>query len=309
MQEKLDEIFQAVVADFDENPKELIAVVGPTCTGKTDLAISLAKHYGCEIINADSRLIFQEMNIGTAKPSEAELAEVPHHLVNILSPEFQYSAAKYQKDFDQVFIEISRQRQDYPKAIVVGGTGLYLRTALENLDMPDVGANQELRDQIKSKFNTEGLTAIVDELLEKDPGAAALVDLKNHVRVMRALETVILAGKPLAELRKKLSKDRYDVAYYGLNFESRRKLYDLINKRVIIMSRRGLVHEVEALLNKYGQTNTILGTIGYSEICEYLSGEGSLSASLRKIQKNTRRYAKKQMTWFKSNRKIKWFFR
>ncbi len=280
------EIFDTIMEQVSAEPKELIAIVGPTCTGKTDLAIKLAKELDVEIINADSRLIFSEMNIGTAKPSDAELAEVKHHLVNIKSPDVRYSAAQYQRDFDQVYMSLAQGAgSKQPRAIVVGGTGLYLKTALENLNLPPVGSDPELREELKEKLNTQGLKTLVDELLEMDPEASGLVDLKNHVRVIRALETVILSGKKLNELRRKFESNRYDVSYFGLNYENRRDLYDLINKRVVIMSRRGLVHEVEALFEKYGATDTLMGTIGYGEIYEYLQGDGSLSAALRKIQK------------------------
>ncbi len=316
-----------------QQPAELIAIVGPTASGKTDLTLALAEKLGLEIINADSRVIYQEMNIGTAKPSAEELARVKHHLVDIKSPFERYSAAEYQRDFDQVMIYRSianmseAQKHDVshvsaipreaknphaatkPRAIVVGGTGLYLRAALEDLDLPGIASDPELRAQIKSKFETQGLNALVNELLEMDPQASGLVDLQNHVRVMRALESVILSGKSLAQLRRKLDKHRYDVLYLGLNYSDRSSLYAGIDSRVHKMIEVGLVEEVHDLLTKYGATETLNSTIGYAEIIEHLNGDINLDQAIAKIQQATRNYAKRQITWFNSNKRINWLYR
>ncbi len=290
---------------IDTSRKKLIALVGPTCTGKTDTAIALAQALNAEIINADSRLIFKEMNIGTAKPFPDELAMIKHHLVDIRSITENYSAGDYQKDFDLVVSEIWK-RDPEKKIIVVGGTGLYLRAALENLELPEFSMDEALRQEL----NEKPLPELLNMLSILDPEALNLLDIQNKVRVIRALELVSISGKPLAELRSKSSEPRYETVYLGLDFEKRRELYDLINLRVIKMIRRGLVHEVEGLINKYGRVRTIDSTIGYREIADYLNGEiDSLNEARRRIQLRTRRYAKKQMTWFRSNRDIKWFYR
>ncbi len=297
-------------------PSELIAIVGPTATGKTDIALRLAEELGLEIINADSRVIYQEMNIGTAKPSAEELARVKHHLVNIKSPTERYSAAEYQRDFDSVILSSSLTLTTgyakdplKPRAIVVGGTGLYIRAALDNLDMPGISPDAELRAKIKSKFETQGLNALVDELLAMDPEASGLVDLKNHVRVMRALESVMLSGKSLSELRRKLDNNRYDALYLGLNYTDRAELYKGIDSRVIKMIDAGLLNEVRELLTKYGEIDTLNATIGYAEMVEHLQGKTTLDQAIAKIQQATRNYAKRQITWFKSNTKLNWFYR
>ena len=298
---------ESILNYIDSSSKKLIAVLGPTCTGKSDIAIAIAKHIDAEIINCDSRLIFQQMNIGTAKPSEEELGEVKHHLVNIRKPDEIYSAANYRKDFDEI-IDAHRDADGNlnKKFVVVGGTGLYAKAALENLNMPETGSNTELREEVKAK-ETEELAQMLKEL---DPKAYLQVDMDNKVRLIGAIELVKDSGKTLAQIRSKASEDRYDTCYLALNFERRRALYDLINARVIRMIRKGLVHEVEALLNKYGETQTLMSTIGYKEIISYLKGEkASLSEARREIQLKTRRYAKKQMTWFRANPKIKWFYR
>lgn len=293
-----------MVLDLHQKPTDIIAIVGPTCTGKTSLAIRLARKLNLEIINADSRLVFDEMNIGTAKPKQEELNQIRHHLINIRKPDQRYSAGAYQRDFDAIMEQfLSEKNMSKPKAIVVGGTGLYLKAALGNLDMPDVEGDSVLRDELRSK-DLDELYVMLNEL---DPEALNTIDAKNKIRVIRAIE-ILKTGAPckLSELRKKSSEDRYEVKYFGLNLEPRRTLYDLINKRVVTMVKSGLVYEVESLFNKYGATETLMSTIGYPEMYEYLCKRCTLNEAIRLIQRKTRRYAKRQITWFKSNPKIKW---
>jgi tRNA dimethylallyltransferase len=297
-------IIDSILNYIDTSPKKLITILGPTCTGKTDIAIELAKKFKTEIINADSRLIFKEMDIGTAKPSCDELKRVKHHLVNFKSMTEAYSAGDYQKDFDNVVKNIWNLDLD-KKIILVGGTGLYIKAALENLEMPAVNTNQALRDEL----NQKSLEELLLMLQEKDSGALALIDIQNKVRVIRALELVISTGKPLRELRTKSQEPRYDSLYVGLDFKRREDLYDLINARVLRMIERGLVDEVKALINKYGRVKTIDSTIGYREVADYLSGILSLDEAINQIQLRTRRYAKRQMTWFRANSEIQWFYR
>ncbi len=280
-----------VLKDLESNPRELIAIVGPTCTGKTDLSIALAKELNLPVINADSRLIYQEMNIGTAKPTDDELKQVPHHLVNIRKPNETYSAGDYRRDFDAVISGFPEKR-----AIVVGGTGLYLRSALENLEMPAISRNDSLRQILETK----NLGELVDQLDELDSQARNEVDIKNKIRVIRAIEILKASGKPLSESRSKASTNRYQVNYYGLNFHNRQALYDLIDLRVTKMMDAGLLQEVEALVANYGVTQTLLATIGYKEMISYINGETSLDSAIDLIRKRTRNYAKRQITWFKN---------
>jgi tRNA dimethylallyltransferase len=297
-------ITDSILNYIDTSPKKLITIVGPTCTGKTDIAIELAEKFKTEIINADSRLIFKEMNIGTAKPSFNELERVRHHLVNLKSITEAYSAGDYQKDFDSV-VENIRKLDPERKIIVVGGTGLYIKAALENLEMPAVNINQALRDEL----NQKSLDELLLMLKENDSNALALIDIQNKIRVIRALELVISTGKPLSELRTKSPKPRYDSLYLGLDFKQREDLYNLINERVLRMMECGLVDEVKALIGKYGRVKTIDSTIGYREVADYLSGLISLDEAVSQIQLRTRRYAKRQMTWFRANPEIQWFYR
>ncbi len=303
----LDAIFTAIKS----SSAEFIAVVGPTCTGKTGLSLEIAEKFQIPVINADSRLIFAEMNIGTAKPNLHELERAKHYLIDLKKPNQDYSAGDYRNDFDELVQNLRAQKQSTGGnelnskvlAVVVGGTGLYLRSALENLDMPDVSRDKDLREEL-NQLELEDLQKMLENL---DPEAPNQVDMPNKVRVIRAIEIVKNSGKALAENRSKKSEPRYQVKYIGLNFSSRRKLYDLINYRVIKMIKKGLVHEAEALLEKYGRTQVLESTIGYKEILGYFDGQYSLSEARRRIQKNTRVYAKRQMTWFKQNQAIEWF--
>lgn len=287
-----------ILEDKKKYPQNFIVVVGPTCTGKTDLSIAIAESLKLPIINADSRLIFAEMNIGTAKPSPEELNQATHYLVNIKKPNETYSAGDYRKDFDMVVRELNQ------KAIVVGGTGLYIRTALENLDMPEVNTDENLRAELKNL----SLEDLRKKLFILDPNAGVQVDLNNPIRIIRAIEIISISGKPLEDNRNKALENRYSSRFYGLNFHKRQNLYDLIDKRVIRMIDQGLVQEVKELIDRYGISRTLMSTIGYKEIIEHLQGQYSLEEAITQIQKKTRNYAKRQITWFKANPDIQWLY-
>ncbi len=300
-QAHLEYILNDVRKNHCKSSCELIAIVGPTCTGKTDLSIALAQELKIPIINADSRLIYGEMNIGTAKPSQQELELVPHYLVNIRKPNESYSAGDYRKDFDKV---ISTLNPGSNKAIVVGGTGLYLRSALDNLEMPNINRDEGLRNELKHK-SLEELVAILHKL---DSVAHQQLDIQNKIRIIRAIEIIKHSGKPLLDNRSKSSENRYNTAFYGLNFRNRDTLYGLINTRVVRMIDQGLVAEVESLLKQYGATATMLATIGYKEIIAYVQEEYSLDEAIALIQQRTRNYAKRQLTWFRSNSTVQWLY-
>lgn len=293
MSKKLIEKLNNLDCDFT---KKIISVVGATCTGKTNLSIALAEHLGLEIINADSRLIFEGMNIGTAKPSLEERRGIKHHLIDIRKPDQIYSSGEYRRDFDKLL----EGRDD--RFVVVGGTGMYLRAALENLDMPEISTDVEMRAELEQK----DLTELCAELKELDPEACEIVDTQNIRRVSRALEIIKLSGKKFSELRQKHENDRYEVSAIGISFDDRELLYDLINKRVHKMIEMGLVDEVQSLVNQYGKPKTLTNTIGYGEIIQYLNKDLSLDEAIALIQKKTRNYAKRQITWFKSNPRIQW---
>lgn len=288
---------------IDQRPTELICILGPTCTGKTDLSLALAQSLNLPIINADSRLIFAEMNIGTAKPSQEEFSLAPHYLVNIKKPNQNYSAGEYRKDFDKSYEDIKENfSSNQVHGIVVGGTGLYIRSALENLEMPDVDKDSELRNEL----NNLSLDKLIDLLNELDPNAHEELDTKNKIRIIRAIEIIKGTGKTLKESRGKNINPRYRVNYFGLNFSDRKALYNLINKRVLKMIDKGLIAEVVDLIEKYGVSQTLNSTIGYKEIIQYLNGKCNLNEAIETIQKNTRLYAKRQITWFNKNQDIIW---
>lgn len=291
-----------ILEKINTNPKELICILGPTCTGKTDLSLRLAQEFNIPIINADSRLIFLEMDIGTAKPSEEEISSVRHYLINIKSPNQSYSAGEYRKDFDKSFEEIKKINSSKPRAIVVGGTGLYIKSALENLDMPNISRDPKLREEL----NNLDLNSLLILLNELDPEAEKDLDIKNKIRIIRAIEIIKGTGKTLKESRGKNLSHRYEVAYFGLNFSQRETLYNLINIRVLKMINKGLVEEVKTLITKYGISETLSSTIGYKEIIEYLKNRCSMDDAIAQIQQNTRQYAKRQMTWFNKNQDIIW---
>lgn len=276
---------------------KVIAVVGATASGKTSYAIDLARKIGGEIISADSRLVYKGMDIGTAKPTIEEMQGIPHYMIDVVEPEFNYSAGLYAKEAKRCIEDIV-SRGKVP--IVVGGTGLYYRVLLENYDLPDVKPDYELRENLY-KYSCEEL---LEMLLNLDEKAGNSVEKNDKKKLIRYIEIIKLTGKPLDLARGKRDKE-FDVEWIGLNFP-REILYDRINKRVDQMIELGLVEETQELLEKHGRISNITDTIGYREIISYLDGELSLDDAKDKLKQNTRNYAKRQLTWFRKNEEIKW---
>lgn len=276
---------------------KVIAVVGATASGKTAYAIDLARKIGGEIISADSRLVYKGMDIGTAKPTIEEMQGIPHYMIDVVEPEFNYSAGLYAKEAKRCIEDIV-SRGKVP--IVVGGTGLYYRVLLENYDLPDVKPDYELRENLY-KYSCEELLEMLFNLDEK---AGNSVERNDKKKLIRYIEIIKLTGKPLDLARGKRDKE-FDVEWIGLNFP-REILYDRINKRVDQMIELGLVEETQELLEKHGRISNITDTIGYREIISYLDGELSLDDAKDKLKQNTRNYAKRQLTWFRKNEEIKW---
>lgn len=272
---------------------KVIAIAGPTASGKTKLAIELAQKLDTEIISADSRLVYKGFDIGTAKPDKAEQELVKHHLIDVVEPEVDYSVADFADEARKVIADL-HSRGKVP--IVAGGTGLYFRILLENYSLPRIEANPELRNKL------EGMPT--DELFEKlkqlDSVSAESIHPNNRVRVIRALEVSMLLGKPFSEV-KGVKENEYEVEWIFPEIHSREELYDRINKRVDIMIESGLVEETKSLLEKHGRIKNLVNTIGYQEIIAYLDGVMSLDESAELIKQNTRRYAKRQLTWFRRN--------
>ena len=272
---------------------KVIAVVGPTASGKTKFAVELAQKIGGEIISADSRLVYKGFDIGTAKPSIEERGGIPHYMIDIAEPEEDYSAGLYANEAKKVINDI-RSRGKIP--IVAGGTGLYINILLMNYDLPKVEPDYELREQLRAQEDLSGILAAID------PAAAQNIDKNDRKKLIRAIEIVKKTGRPLAP---KINNPEYDVEWIGLNYP-RDVLYERINMRVDEMINSGLVDETKKLLQKHGRIPNLLYTIGYQEVIQYLDGEFTLEGAVDKLKQNTRRYAKRQLTWFRKNPEIKW---
>ncbi len=289
--------------DTDKKPK-IIAIVGPTASGKTNISIEVAKRLNGEIISADSRLVYKDFDIGTAKPAVEEMSVIPHYLINIEFPSKTYTVNRYKKDADKKIKEILFNKKI---PIVVGGTGFYVKALLEGLNIPDVEPDEKFRKEMIDFVKEKGREALYQKLCETDFVMAEKLYPQDSFRIIRALEVQRATGKRMSEIQT-LSVPEYNVFYFGLNAENRDFLYERINHRVRIMLKQGLLAEVEELIKRYGRTNSLLKTLGYKEICEYIDGIYSLEEATAKIQQNTRKFAKRQLTWFRANKKINWFF-
>ena len=277
--------------------KKVIAVVGPTACGKTDTAVRIAEEIGGEIVSADSRLVYKGFNIAVSKPSMEERGGVAHHLIDIVEPEFDYSAGNFCDDAEKAIEDII-SRGKIP--IVAGGTGLYFRVLLENYNLPRVKADYDLRTELDLKSKEE----LLAELKNIDYFTWERVKDANKRRIVRAIEVIKILGNPLSELN--LQKEpEYDTEWIMPPIKSRDWLYDRINKRVDLMAEQGLVAETKYLLEKHGRIKNITATIGYKEIISYLDGHNTLDEALNKLKQHTRNYAKKQLTWFRRNEHLK----
>lgn len=279
----------------------LISIVGPTAVGKTDLSIQLAQWLNTEIVSADSRQFYREMTIGTAKPSKEELSIVPHHFIDSHSIEEMYSAGAYGRDAVNKIVEL----QDSSRvAIAVGGSGLYLKAIWDGFDdMPEI--DPSIREELNAAFNTKGLDSLLNELRELDPQYYDQVDKHNGQRIIRALEVIRASGKPFSSFRNMDPKEMpYQHLKIGLNLE-RGRLFERINKRMDLMIDAGLFEEAKALHNY--KNHNALQTVGYSEIFGFLDGEYDHEEAIRLLKRNSRRYAKRQLTWFNKYDDIHWF--
>lgn len=279
------------------NKIKVIAIVGATASGKTSFSIELAKKIGGEIVSADSRLVYKGMNIGTAKPTEEEMQGIPHYMIDLVEPTSDYTAGLYKKQAKVVIKDIFSRGKT---PIIVGGTGLYTDILLKGFDLPKIEPDKKLRNKLSNLSSEE----LYEQLETKDKESAQTIEKNDKKKLIRALEIITLTGKKLNEARG-TSESEYDVEWIGKNFK-REDLYQRINKRVDLMIEKGLVEETKELLNKYGRAYNIVNTIGYKEISQYLDGVLSLDESIEILKKNTRNYAKRQLTWFRKNPDIKW---
>lgn len=278
----------------------LFVVIGPTAIGKTSLSIQIARHFNTHIISADSRQFFREMSVGTAKPSPEELASAPHHFVDFLSVGEDYSAGQFERE---ALAKMESLFPKHPQLVMVGGSGMYVNAVCNGLDK--LPRSLEIRNELMSRLSKEGLSTLFEELNELDPDYAREVDSQNPQRVIRALEVCLESGNPFSSFRKNQSAERpFNIVKIGLTAE-REVVNARIEKRVDQMIKNGLVPEVEALL-PFKDLNA-LKTVGYREIFEFLDQKHSLDEAIENIKKNTRQFAKRQMTWFKKDSDTKWF--
>lgn len=273
--------------------KNLISVVGPTGIGKTRLAIDLAKHFSTEIVSCDSRQFFKEMIIGTASPSAEELAEAPHHFIGNLSVEEYYSIGQYEED---ALKKLNELFEKYDTVILVGGSMMYEKAVIEGLnDLPE--ANEENQIKLQEILDKEGIEKLQEMLKELDPEYFSVVDFHNHRRLLRAIDVIWQTDKKYSELIA-VSQDSRDFETIRIGIEApREELYDRINRRVDIMLEKGLLDEAKDL-EKFKHL-TALNTVGYSELFKYFDEEWDLEFAVSEIKKNSRRYAKRQLTWYR----------
>ncbi|MEC3875662.1 tRNA (adenosine(37)-N6)-dimethylallyltransferase MiaA [Chryseobacterium salviniae] len=273
--------------------KNVISVVGPTGIGKTRLAIDLANYFNTEIISCDSRQFFKEMKIGTASPSEEELAEAPHHFIGNLSVEEYYSIGQYEED---ALKKLNELFEKYDTVILVGGSMMYEKAVIEGLnDLPE--ADEENQKKLQDIFENEGIEKLQEILKDLDPEYFSIVDIHNHRRLLRAIDVIWQTDKKYSELIA-VSQDSRDFNTTRIGIEApREELYDRINRRVDIMMEKGLLDEAKSL-EKFKHL-TALNTVGYAELFKYFDGEWDLDFAVSEIKKNSRRYAKRQLTWYR----------
>lgn len=282
-------------------PKRLIVVVGATATGKTAESIRIAKLLSTEIVSSDSRQFYKEMNIGVARPSHEELQSVPHHLIAHISVKQKYNVAMYEQEALRQIEDIFRSKDD---VVLAGGSGLYIKAVCEGIDdIPE--ADEGIRAELNKLFATRGIEPLQQELKAKDPEYYSLVDKCNHIRLIRALEVCRATGKTFSSFRKQDKAQRkFEIVKIGIR-RKRENLLERIYKRVDLMMEQGLLAEVESLLPL--RDYPALNSVGYKELFEYLDGKTTLSQAVENIKINTRRYAKRQMTWFCKDKEIQWF--
>lgn len=278
----------------------LIVVTGPTAVGKTALCIDIAKHYGIPIINADSRQIYRELRIGTSTPTEEQLRNVKHYFVGSISIDDYYNASMYEQDV----LALLNQFKQSPIQLLTGGSMMYIDAVCNGIDdIPTV--REDIREEMKRRYAEEGLEALCEDLKRLDPEHYAVVDKQNHRRVIHALEICYQTGTTYTSFRKQEKKQRpFQIVKIGLN-RDREELYQRINQRVDQMMADGLLDEVKSLQDK--RSNNALNTVGYKEMFTFLDGTWSLEEAVERMKGNTRRYARKQLTWFKRDEEMRWF--
>jgi len=286
----------------DKKPK-VIVICGPTASGKTALSINLAKKINGEIVSSDSMQIYKDMNIGTAKPDKEEMQNIEHYMMDFVSPGERYSVAKYKCEATSC-IEKILSKGKVP--IIVGGTGLYVNSLIYNITYNNIEVDEEYRNKLETIIENNGLEELYNKALKIDPEAMKIISKNDKKRILRVLEMYKQTGKTKTELEKesRLTPPKYDYKVFAIKID-REILYDRINKRVDIMINEGLIKEVEDILKKYKEFPTAMQGLGYKEVVEYLNNDLSKDEMIEKLKMETRRYAKRQITWFKKIENIK----
>lgn len=289
-----------------ENRIPVLAVVGPTASGKSRLAVELAARFSGEVVSADSMQIYRGIQIGTAKPTQEEMGGIPHHLIDCVDLSVSFSVADYVKKAQKCIAEIS-QRGKLP--VIAGGTGLYVRSLLQNIQFSDQADHDpELRKQLQQKAEIQGADSLVAELSSFDPDSAERIDPHNLPRLIRAIEIYRVTGRTMTQHLKESRRNEspYRACQIGLNCSDREFLYRRINDRVDQMMQQGLEEEARAVYSLKQVSKTALQAIGYKEFFPYFRGECSLSETVEQIKRESRRYAKRQLTWFRRDSEINW---
>lgn len=286
------------------NKPKVIVICGPTASGKTSLSIQLAKQINGEIISSDSMQIYKEMNIGTAKPTIEEMDGIKHYLIDFVEPNQRYSVAEFKKDAEKAIDEIISKGKT---PIIVGGTGLYVDSLIYGIEYQDIKIDEQYRRKLEEIAEKQGLNTLYEQAKKIDSKAMEKISPNDKKRIMRVLEIYKATGKTKTEQEEESRKKelKYDYKVFAINME-REKLYERINKRVDIMIEQGLIQEVENLLKKYTEFPTAMQGLGYKEVVEYLEGKTTKEEMIEKIKMETRRYAKRQITWFKKNKQTVW---
>ncbi len=289
---------------MSEKKQSLLVVTGPTASGKTALGIALAKEFGGEIISADSMQIYKGLDIATAKPDFKEMDSIPHHLMSIVDMNAEFSVADYVSLAKEKITEITEKGK---LPILVGGTGLYINSLIDDINFENAETDGKIREKLTEEIECCGADVLYRRLKEIDPETAELVPVQNTVRIIRALEIYELTGQKFSEYKKN-NKGRecpYNLCMIGLTYADRQKLYERINLRVGIMVENGMLDECRAVYENE-QLGTVCQAIGYKELIPYFNGSASLDECLDKIRQSSRRYAKRQLTWFRRDERINW---
>jgi len=284
--------------------EKVIVIGGPTATGKTALSIELAKQVNGEIISADSMLIYKGMDIGTAKPTIEEREGIAHYMIDVIEPNQRFSVADYKKGAIKAIEEILKKGK---VPIIVGGTGLYIDTLIYGIDYPDIEIDLEYRKKLEERIEKEGLDKLYEEAKEIDSEAIQKISQNDQKRICRILELYQATGKTKTELEIESRKNGipYEYHMFAINME-RERLYERINKRVDLMLEQGLIEEVQNIWETYQEFPTAMQGLGYKEVVEYLENKISKEEMIEKIKMETRRYAKRQFTWFRKNKETIW---